>query len=220
MNSRASLLERVIFDCDGVLVDSEVIAVRVLVDYLTQRGLPLTHAEAEDMFVGGTMADNALTARAAGADLGPGWVAEIYADIYETLRAGTPVIPGVPELLDRLDAAGLPYCVASNGAEEKMRITLGQNGLWHRFEGAVFSAHSLGVAKPDPRLFLSAADGVPPEACVVIEDSATGVRGAIAAGMRCLAYAPNGNGAALAELGAEVFTAMADVPGLLGLSRR
>ena len=211
--------ELVIFDCDGVLVDSEVIAVRVLVANLARHGLALTEADAHAMFVGGTMANNAEVARAAGADLGPDWVAGIYAEIYAALRDGTPVTKGVPELLDRLDTARVPYCVASNGSEEKMQITLGQTGLWHRFQGAVFSAHTLGVAKPDPRLFLTAAGDVPPETCVVIEDSPTGVRAAIAAGMRCLAYAPEGDGVALAGLGAEVFTSMTDLPEMLHLTR-
>ena len=212
----------VIFDCDGVLVDSEVIAIRVLVKNLKGHGLTLTHARAAQIFVGGTIAGDADKARAMGADLGPNWVAEIYEEIHGALAAGTPVIAGIPEILDRLDAAGLPYCVASNGSEDKMRITLGQNGLWDRFEGRMFSAHSLGVAKPDPGLFLAAAQsvGAVPAACVVIEDSTTGVRAAIAAGMRCLGFAAEGNGAALVDLGAEAFTAMAELPRLLSLPAR
>ena len=131
-----------------------------------------------------------------------------------------PLMPGVPQLLARLDASGIPVCVASNGSEDKMRITLGQNGLWERFHPhAMFSAHSLGVAKPEPGLFLAAAShfGVQARDCLVIEDSSSGVTAAVRAGMRCLGYAPCGGGKKLAALGAEVFTGMAEVPTLLSI---
>lgn len=210
----------VIFDCDGVLVDSEAITARVLADNLGRAGLPMTGSEAMALFLGRLMADVGETARAMGADLGPDWLNEIYSEIYAALADGTPVITGVPDMLDRLDAAGIRYAVASNGSLEKMQITLGQNGLWERFEGARFSAHVIGVAKPDPGLFLAAAAafGVDPGRCVVVEDSATGLRAAIAAGMRPLAYAPQGDAGGLGDLGVEMFPAMADLPASLGLA--
>jgi HAD superfamily hydrolase (TIGR01509 family) len=210
----------VIFDCDGVLVDSEVISNRVLAANLTRAGLAMTAAQAMGLFVGGTMASVGDVARDMGGDLGPNWLPEVYAEIYAALAKGTPVIAGVPQLLDRLDTAKLHYAVASNGSLEKMQITLGQNGLWHRFEGARFSAHALGVAKPDPGLFLAAAAAfdVAPDQCVVIEDSATGVRAAMAAEMRCLGYAPEGDHSGLGELGAEIFATMGALPGHLGMA--
>ena len=128
--------------------------------------------------------------------------------------------PMVQDLLARLEEQRIPICVASHGSEDKMRITLGQNGLWERFHpSAMFSAHSLGVSKPDPGLFLAAAShfGVQARDCLVIEDSATGALAAARAGMRCLGFVPDGDGRTLAAQGGEIFTDMAQVPALIGL---
>jgi HAD superfamily hydrolase (TIGR01509 family) len=154
-----------------------------------------------------------------GANLPPDWVDEIYAETYAALRAGVDVIAGIPELLDRLDATRIPYAVGSNGSEAKMQITLGQNGLLDRFKGAIFSAHTLKTAKPDPDLYLAAAAhfGVTPDRAVVLEDSATGATAAARAGMRCLGYAPHGDGSALKAKGAEIIDSMYSVPALIGL---
>ena len=209
----------VIFDCDGVLVDSEAPTMQVLTANLARHGLAIAPEEAMRLFVGGTMAGVADTARALGADLPRDWVEGIYAEIYARLRRGVDAIPGVHAVLDALDAARIPACVASNGSDEKMDITLGATGLAARFAGRRFSAHALGVAKPDPGLFLIAARqmGVPPARCVVIEDSTTGARAARRAGMRCLGYAPHGDGANLSAEGARPFPGMRAVPALLGL---
>ncbi len=207
----------VIFDCDGVLVDSEVLSNQVMVDNLAGYGLHLSLTECMALFVGGTMTGVRDKARHLGADLPDDWTEQIYAEIYDTLRAGTPLIEGIPELLAGLDAQGIPYCVASNGRPEKMQITLGQNGLWDRFKDVMFSAHILGSGKPDPTLFLTAAQHFGASNPVVIEDSENGVTAARRANMRCLAYAAHDDGARLSGLGAEVFTAMPQVPGLLGL---
>lgn len=210
----------VIFDCDGVLVDSEPPTNQVLADNLTRYGLPMTMAQSMEAFVGSSMVDVAAKARAMGADL-PGdtpWIAEIYAEVYARLRQGVDAIPGVMAVLDALDAAGVPYCVGSNGSDEKMGITLGATGMAERMAGKLFSAHALGVSKPDPELFLIAARqmGVDPSRAVVIEDSPSGALGAQRAGMACFGYAPEG-GRALADVGARVFTDMPDLPALLGL---
>jgi len=206
-------LGMVIFDCDGVLVDSEILTNRVLAANLTRHGLPMTVEDSVRLFVGGTMAGVGETARKMGADLSDTWLDDIYAEIYETLRQGVDVIPGIPALLDLLDDREIPFCVASNGSLEKMDITLGQNGLLPRFGDRRYSAHSLGVAKPDPGLFVHAARqaGAAPETCVVIEDSATGAEAAARAGMRCLGYAPHDDGAALAYHGAEIISSIDDV---------
>ena len=100
-----------------------------------------------------------------------------------------------------------------------MQITLGQNGLWERFSDAVFSAHTLGVSKPDPGLFEAAAGRfqVQVSDCLVIEDSASGVMAAANAGMRCLGYAPHTSGDRLRQLGAEIFRNMSEVPALIGI---
>ncbi|UWQ80018.1 HAD family phosphatase [Leisingera sp. S132] len=210
----------VIFDCDGVLVDSEPASNQALADNLSRHGLPLTVEQSMAHFVGGTMAGVMEKARSLGADLPASWIEEIYAETFAMLELGVPLMPGISGLLARLDTCGIPVCVASNGSEDKMRITLGQNGLWERFHPhAVFSAHSLGVAKPEPGLFLAAAShfGVQARDCLVIEDSGSGVTAAVRAGMRCLGFAPRGGGKKLAALGAEVFTDMSEVPALLSI---
>ncbi|KIC38681.1 haloacid dehalogenase [Ruegeria sp. ANG-R] len=207
----------VIFDCDGVLVDSEVLSNQVMVDNLAGYGLHLSLAECMSLFVGGTMTGVRDKARELGADLPDDWTDQIYSEIYTRLRTGTPLVDGIPELLAQLDAQGIPYCVASNGRPEKMQITLGQNGLWERFSAVMFSAHVLGSGKPDPTLFLTAAQHFGATSPVVIEDSENGVTAAIRANMRCLAYAAHDDGARLAALGSEVFTDMSHVPALLGL---
>lgn len=209
----------VIFDCDGVLVDSEGPANETLIANLARHGFSLTMEEAEDGFVGGTMKGTFEKARSLGADLPDDWVDEMYRELFARLRQGVDPIDGIFDLLDLLDARSLPYCVASNGSDEKMSITLGHTGLWERFEGRRFSAHRLGVSKPNPGLYLISAKtmGVAPEHCVVIEDSESGARAARDAGMACLGYAPKGGGEKLAALGAKLFSSMRDAPGLLGL---
>lgn len=210
----------VIFDCDGVLVNSEPISNQVMVENLARNGLPMTVERSMELFVGSTMSGAMAKAIELGADLHEGWIDEVYAETYEALRAGVALMPGVMGLLALLDAKEIPCCVASNGSEDKMRITLGQNDLWARFHpSAMFSAQSLGVAKPDPGLFLAAAShfGVQARDCLVVEDSATGVLAATRAGMRCLGFAPTGTGENLATQGAEVFSEMSEVPALIGL---
>ena len=206
-------IELVIFDCDGVLVDSEVIGNTIMADSLSAHGLVVSLKECMDLFVGATMAGVKVKAEGLGAVLPEDWVARIYDKIYARLRQGCPLIDGVTEVLDALDAAGIPYCVASNGSREKMGITLGQNGILQRFGNRVYSAQELGTAKPAPELFWHAAQGVNPVRCVVIEDSLNGIRGAAAAGMRCFGYAPEGGDVE----GATRFTRMVDLPELLGL---
>ncbi|CUK07551.1 6-phosphogluconate phosphatase [Ruegeria denitrificans] len=207
----------VIFDCDGVLVDSEPLSNQVLVDNLGRYGLNLTLEDSIAFFLGGTMTGVRDKARALGANLPDDWVDEVYAETYDRLRQGVDLVRGIPELLTALDSKGIPFCVASNGSPDKMKITLGQNGLWERFSEAMYSAHVLGTAKPDPVMFQTAADQFGATAPVVIEDSQNGVMAAKRAGMRCLAYAPHGQGDKLAEFGAEVFIDMAEVPTLLGI---
>lgn len=209
----------VIFDCDGVLVDSEPPSMEVLTDDLRARGLPLDVAEAELLFTGGTMASAGAEARRRGADIPEGWTDTIYAKLYARLAQGVPVIPGVIDLLDKLDAAGIPYCVGSNGAEEKMQITLTPSGLWDRMQGKLFSAHTYGTAKPAPDLYLIAArgQGVPPARTTVIDDSPSGVRAAQAAGMRCLGFAARTDPARLVAHGAIPVTTMAEAATQLGL---
>ncbi|MDQ2066875.1 HAD family phosphatase [Xinfangfangia sp. CPCC 101601] len=212
----------VIFDCDGVLVDSEGPTFALLLTNLAQHGLPLTLHALETDYIGGTIETVATRARAAGANLPTTWVADFYTEMYAMLANGTPLMAGVPGLLDRLDAAKIPFAVASNGSSQKMQITLGQHGLLPRFRAAL-SGPEIGAPKPAPDVFLAAAKacGAAPAECVVIEDSPTGARAALAAHIPCLGYAPHGpdtaTAKALTDLNIPLFHSMDDLPRLLTL---
>lgn len=215
--------EAVLFDCDGVIVDSEGPTFQLFIDDLARYGLPMTLETFEAEFVGGTVEVVARRARAAGARLPESWVADFYDRMYTMLAAGVPLVEGVTGVLDRLDRAGIPYAMGSNGSLAKMEITLGQHGLTGRFR-AVLSGQAIGNPKPAPDVYLQAAAacGARPEACVVIEDSATGARAGLAAGMRVYGFAAHGAGTAtarqLAALGVPLFHRMADLPGMLGVA--
>ena len=212
----------VLFDCDGVIVDSEGPTFTLLIQDLAAHGLALTLHQLETDYIGGTIETVAIRARAAGAALPEDWVARFYARMYAMLETDAPLVPGILPVLEALDAKGVPFAVASNGTMRKMEITLGQHGLIPRFR-AVLSGQALGRPKPAPDVYLAAAAacGVAPADCVVIEDSAAGAQAALAAGMRCFGFAPHGRDAPparkLSALGVPLFPSMADLPGLLGL---
>jgi len=139
----------------------------------------------------------------------------LWAEFRRTLQP----MPGAPEAVTAVLAAGLGACVASQGAIEKMQVSLGVTGLLPLFEGRIFSAAMVARPKPFPDLFLMAAGscGAAPEHAVVIEDSPKGVQAAVSAGMRALGYARSVPAAVLREAGAEVFDDHAELPRLLGL---
>ena len=209
----------VIFDCDGVLVDTEPVSNAVLAENLTRHGLLLSTEDCIGMFTGWSMVNVEQEAIRLGATLPEGWIAAVYAEEFEALKRGVDAVNGIPEILDRLEALDIPFCVASNGSEEKMAITLGQTGLLPRFDGAMFSAHTLKTSKPDPALFQAAlaAFKVEPARAVVIEDSVLGATGAARAGIPCYGYAPHHDGADLAATGARVFKEMRELEQLLAL---
>ncbi len=211
----------VLFDCDGVLVDSEGPTFDLIQQELAAHGLPLEMAEMEALFLGGTVPGMFATARRLGASLPDTWVDTFYGRMFARLAEGTDLMPGVADLLDRLDAAGIVYAIGSNGTGEKMQITLGQHPhVLARFGGHLYSGQTLGTPKPEPGLWLHAARalGVEPADCVVIDDSPPGCMGAARAGIRCLGLAVHGDGAALAETGAEVILRLGEVPERLGLA--
>ncbi|MFF7965010.1 HAD family hydrolase [Streptomyces sp. NPDC007903] len=207
----------VIFDCDGVLVDSETLSAEVL-RTMTAPELALTSAEALALLRGRKVA---LWVQELGERLGRPLGEEfITAFRRRTLAAftdGLLPVPGVHELLAGLS---LPYCTASSAPREKITHTLSVTGLLPYFEGRIFSAYEVGSWKPEPDLFLHAAHhlGTPAHRCAVVEDSLVGVQAAVAARMTVFGYAPPGSGTAaeLAEAGACVFTSMAELPALLG----
>lgn len=208
----------VIFDCDGVLVDSEPITNRELAEDLRAHGLDVTTDECIALFVGGTMASVYLRARELGAALPGDWVERFYDRMIAALAREVVPVPGIRRALDRIEAAGLATAIGSNGPMRKMEVTLGRCGFWDRFRGRIFSAHDVGIAKPDPGLYLHAAArmGIEPGRCTVVEDSPSGVRAAVAAGMRCLGLAGDTSARRLADAGAEPFDDMDALPVLLG----
>ena len=178
-----------IFDCDGVLVDTERIAVRIDVVVLAELGWPMTEAEVVERFMG--RSDDAMTAEIEahlGRRLPANWE-EPFRHLYR--QAFEAELTPVPGIIEALDAIGAPTCVASSGTHERIRFTLGLTGLYERFAGRIFSASEVARGKPAPDLFLHAASrmGIPPERCAVVEDSRYGVEAARAAGMRAFGYA-------------------------------
>jgi HAD superfamily hydrolase (TIGR01509 family) len=209
----------VIFDCDGVLVDSERLAVRIDVQVLAAMGWSLTEDEVVERFVG--RSDAHMTRELAthlGRELPEGWDDEFAALYRTTFEDELEPVPGVVAALDRIDLMALPTCVASSGSHDKMRFTLGRTGLLDRFAGRIFSAAEVARGKPAPDLFLHAARrmGADPGRCAVVEDSAPGVAAALAAGMDPYGYAGGVTPAARLERpGVTVFADMADLPTLL-----
>jgi HAD superfamily hydrolase (TIGR01509 family) len=210
------VIELVIFDCDGVLVDSERIAVEVDVELLAGLGWPLSAEEIVERFMGRSTEYMSAEIRArVGDSLPDDWEAQFERRYREALEAQLKPVDGIPEVLDEIE---VPTCVASSGSHEKMRFTLGLTGLYERFDGRIFSALEVAEGKPAPDLFLHAAERMraSPAGCAVIEDSVYGVQAARAAGMRALAY---GGGLTapdrLAAEGATVFGHMQELPGLL-----
>jgi HAD superfamily hydrolase (TIGR01509 family) len=216
----ADRFELVIFDCDGVLVDSERIAVRVEAEVLSELGWPLTEAEIVERFMGRTaeFMDQAIEAELG--DRLPGdWREEFQRRYRAAFDAGLAPVDGIVEALDQIP---VPTCVASSGSHDKLRFTLGRTGLYRRFEGKIFSGYEVADGKPAPDLFLHAAArmGVEPARCAVVEDSRFGVLAARAAGMRAFGYA---GGLCPPELlagpGTVVFHDMRELPRLLADGR-
>ncbi|MEO8687438.1 MAG: HAD family hydrolase [Solirubrobacteraceae bacterium] len=215
-------MSAVIFDCDGVLVDSEAISNRVLAGLLTDIGLPITPEQSVEAFMGRSWKTVLAWAGEREAPLPEGfhrrYLDAMFAAFGEELRP-------VPGIAAALDAITLPNCVASSASIEKMRVTLGQTGLWDRFtqptssartgEGRIFSATEVEHGKPAPDLFLHAAAsmGWKPADCAVVEDSPAGVQAGLSAGMTVFGYAGTTPAARLE--GARVFTDMAELPALL-----
>lgn len=208
----------VIFDCDGVLVDSERITSRVFCEMLAELGLELTQEEMFQRFVGQAM-DRCLVIieDALGRPAPDNFVPDLRARAAQALFEQVEPVPGVVDVLDRLP---VPACVASAGERMKMQLTLGKTGLWSRFEGRIFSVEDVEHSKPAPDVYLLAASsqGVAPARCAVIEDSAAGVTAGVAAGMTVFAYTADVPADRLQAAGAhDLFDDMAELPALLGL---
>lgn len=210
--------QAVIFDCDGVLVDSETLGNRVLAEMITEIGFPLSPEDAVQQFKGGKLADCLAVVEAQmGQKLPADFATQVRAQMAVVFQSELQPILGVREALE---AIPVQKCVASNGPEEKMALTLKITDLARFFDGRIYSAYTVGVWKPEPDLYLYAASqmGVRPEDCVVIEDSHLGVQAAVAAGIPVLGYADHSSPAELEALGAQTFRSMQELPELLGFS--
>ena len=180
--------ELIIFDCDGVLVDSERIAIKIESEGLSALGWPLTQDEIIERFVGRSSAyGHSQIVAKLGSTVAESWSADFWRRYRAALEADVVAVDGVVEALDRIETL---TCVASSSDHEHLRLVLGRTGLYARFEGRIFSATEVANGKPEPDLFLHAAAtlGVAPSSCAVIEDSAPGILAAQAAGMAAYAY--------------------------------
>jgi HAD superfamily hydrolase (TIGR01509 family) len=212
----------VIFDCDGVLIDSEALCDRVVSAELLRVGWDLSPADCHRLFLGLTFPDTQLAAEAYfGGSLGPSWVEDVVQRVTEVMATEAELIPSARAALEATAALGLPFRIASNSSHSEMTAKFARTGLADLVHGRIHSAYdmiALGKrGKPDPDLFLAAAaaEGVEPDTCVVIEDSLAGVRAAVAAGMTCLGFSPETDGAHLRQAGALPFASMSALPDLL-----
>lgn len=211
----------VVWDCDGVLVDTERLVTRLEAEWITALGWPLTQAEVVERFMGRSerMMSTEIE-RNLGRELPTGWYDALRAASHELFRAELTAVDGVEQVLDLLESAGVATCVASSSGHDRLALVLTITGLAERFAGRVHSAEDVQRGKPHPDLFLHAAQqqGVPVAECVVIEDSEPGVLAGVAAGMRVLGFAGGlAPTAALKAAGSEIFERMAQLPELLGV---
>ncbi|MDA1100234.1 MAG: HAD family hydrolase [Proteobacteria bacterium] len=208
--------ELVIFDCDGVLVDSEPLANRVLARCFQAAGFPITYETCVARMVGLSLPRCFELAREwYGRPVPDDFFDTVQRQTYQAIGEGLQPVPGIRAAIE---AIPLPRCVASSSELEKIALSLRQTGLAPLFGDKVYSAQQVSRGKPFPDLFLFAARqmGAEPRDCVVIEDSFYGARAARAAGMSVLGYAGSGFSQQLADEGAQVFDSMTALPGLLG----
>ena len=214
-------LDLVIFDCDGVLVDSEVISCRAHAETLTRHGYPITPDQVLQRFLGRSMRQATLEVEAEmGRTLPEDFQAEVYAEVFRLFATSLEAIPHIGETLAQI---ALPACVASSGPPEKISASLNRVGLYDRFAPHIFSAVQVRNGKPAPDLFQFAAERMQaaPARCLVIEDSLAGITAARAAGMTVLGFHGGshcrpGHGDTLRTAGAVLtFDDMRELPGLI-----
>ncbi|HZF87183.1 HAD family hydrolase [Streptomyces sp.] len=211
----------VIFDNDGVLVDSEPISNRHLAAYLTELGHPTTYEDSIRDYMGSAMHRiHDLILERTGQRLPEDFDDVFHARVFAAFEQELKAVSGVAEVLEKLAAEGVPYCVASSGSHERIRVGHRAAGLERWFDDErIFSSQDVGRGKPAPDLFLYAAErmGVPPQRCAVVEDSPLGVRAAVAAGMDVYGFTSMTPAGKLAGATA-LFSDMGELLGLLGRS--
>jgi HAD superfamily hydrolase (TIGR01509 family) len=206
----------VIFDCDGVLVDSELITNRIFVRMLNDLGLPLSLDDMFERFVGRSMPQCLeLIGGMLGRPVPDDFERDYRAGTAAALKSELKAVPGIEAVLAELD---VPFCVASSGTHEKMNTTLGVTGLLPKLQGRMYSVTEVANSKPAPDVFLHAArqSGVDASACAVVEDTPTGVLAGVAAGMTVFGYCALTPRHRLVEAGAHhTFERMSDLPELI-----
>lgn len=216
--------EAVLFDCDGVLVDSEPLTNGVLRDMLGDLGWRMTVDECMAQFVGKAVMDEvAIIEARTGFQMTEAWMAEFRRRRNDTLNAELQAIPNIHAAVQAVHADFDGRIACASGADRhKVELQLRKVGLMAFFEGRIFSGHEMPRSKPAPDVYLAAAEalGVDPRRCAVVEDTVTGVTAGVAAGATVFGYSPGGAGhsaaQALIAVGArQVFTDMAELPALL-----
>lgn len=213
--------EAILFDCDGVLVDSEPITNSVLCTMLNEAGWAISPAQCMEVFIGKTVRSEAARIEAhTGRPLTDAWMDEFYARRNARLADELTAIDHIHPAIERVHAHhGGRIACASGADRHKVELQLAKVGLAPYFEGRIFSGHEMPATKPAPDVYLAAAAALQahPARCAVVEDTVTGVMAGVAAGATVYAYAPLGDGGALAAAGAShVFASMAELPALLG----
>ena len=201
--------ELIIFDCDGVLIDSEGVASSVVAADLTALGWPMTPEEAMEIFMGMSIHDmQPMIESRLAFSLPSQWRITLADKLIVALGSQSKLIPGAREMLEKVNAIGIPWRVASNSSQAEMLVKFARTGISHLTAGLTHAAADVissgGRPKPFPDIFLAAAASAntPPANCIVVEDSALGVTGAVAAGMLCYGFAPHGTGENLLKAGA------------------
>ena len=211
----------VIFDCDGVLVDSEAISCRAHAEVLSRHGYPITQEQVFDRFLGRSTRQANIEVEA---ELGRALPDDFHVQLQdEQFRSFEADLQAVPHIHAALDAIVQQVCVASSGSQQRMRLTLGRTSLYDRFAPNIFSSSQVVNGKPAPDLFLFAAGqmNAAPERCIVVEDSVAGISGAVAAGMTVLGFhggshCRSGHGESLRAVGAAAtFDDMRRLPDLI-----
>ena len=209
-------IDLIIFDCDGVLVDSERLTNTVFAEMLNELGLSLTLEDMLDKFVGNSMTTcQEMIKEMLGRPVPEDFVEQYRMRARKALESNLKPVNGVEEALRRIQ---VPYCTASSGDHEKMRMTLGITGLLPYFEGKLFSVTEVARGKPHPDVFLYAAEqmGAEPRRCVVVEDTSIGVVAGVAAGTRVFGYTGTMSADKLINSGASlVFSDMRLLPELI-----
>jgi HAD superfamily hydrolase (TIGR01509 family) len=211
-------LRLVIFDCDGVLIDSEGPASRLVAAEITALGWPMTEVESRALFIGRRLSDiPAVVEARLGRPVPTGWIPQLRDKMIAMLAEDVEPIAGAREVLLATAALGVPFRIASNSSHEEMAVKFQRVAMVELVAGRMHSARDVARGKPAPDVFLhaAAAAGVPPAACLVVEDSVPGAQAARAAGMACIGLAPHGDDPALREAGAVLIRSFSELPVLL-----